>query len=475
MYLVIETDDKYFVRFNIVSIDTIGKNIICKDSGDNIYNFPFTVLIEKNAKIFSDIIVEKPVITKKKIIITLNKNKKNDSIVDMKNHIKFYSNASPPYNVLSNFHKAEFLFTVDDMSEEMKEEFPDVVEWLEDGKYFISSEHLWQSLKANNEEIFNKFTKGGEFSDMSPEFFQKLATKSDGDDFGEKKFIFWNKKNNVGIVPKLVANPTNATKLKIKKNDLNYKKEFIDHEEEIWLDILRQKYSQNPSLLKVLVSTGDNYLLEFDKGAAREDTKVYWGGYIGEDGILNGKNKMGQYMMKIRAELSNKPKVVTSEKPKVATSEKPKVVTIEKPKVVTSEKPKVVTKVVTSEKPKVVTKVVNVSVKTIRPKYDNLGEWYANSDDNVYIGRRCMPGFINEEGKHERYIKVDSKWANPYQISAKDDRDTVIKKYKEYILQKIKEDPIKYNIEELRGKNLGCWCHPERCHGDILIEILNSF
>lgn len=25
---------------------------------------------------------------------------------------------------------------------------------------------------------------------------------------------------------------------------------------------------------------------------------------------------------------------------------------------------------------------------------------------------------------------------------------------------------------ELEGKNLGCWCKPEACHGDILVELI---
>ena len=27
------------------------------------------------------------------------------------------------------------------------------------------------------------------------------------------------------------------------------------------------------------------------------------------------------------------------------------------------------------------------------------------------------------------------------------------------------------SITELNGRILGCWCHPERCHGDILIKL----
>ena len=28
-------------------------------------------------------------------------------------------------------------------------------------------------------------------------------------------------------------------------------------------------------------------------------------------------------------------------------------------------------------------------------------------------------------------------------------------------------------VPELRGKDLVCWCAPEKCHGDVLLELAN--
>lgn len=28
---------------------------------------------------------------------------------------------------------------------------------------------------------------------------------------------------------------------------------------------------------------------------------------------------------------------------------------------------------------------------------------------------------------------------------------------------------------ELEGKNLGCWCKPEACHGDILVKLIDEY
>ena len=51
----------------------------------------------------------------------------------------------------------------------------------------------------------------------------------------------------------------------------------------------------------------------------------------------------------------------------------------------------------------------------------------------------------------------------------------VIKKYKNYIIEKISNNiELKNELISMKGKNLGCWCHPEKCHGYVLLEIINS-
>jgi len=45
------------------------------------------------------------------------------------------------------------------------------------------------------------------------------------------------------------------------------------------------------------------------------------------------------------------------------------------------------------------------------------------------------------------------------------------KKYREWI----KTQPqLLADIEELSGKVLGCWCAPNPCHGQVLLDILNN-
>jgi len=117
------------------------------------------------------------------------------------------------------------------------------------------------------------------------------------------------------------------------------------------------------------------------------------------------------------------------------------------------------------------TKVVNVSVKNIRPHYSNLHQWILNKETNAYIGRARVV-FIDGV----RYPFEDSIWANPYKITETQTREQVLKLYREYIEEKLKSNPemIKELIK-LKGKKLGCWCKPECCHGDILVELITKY
>lgn len=108
--------------------------------------------------------------------------------------------------------------------------------------------------------------------------------------------------------------------------------------------------------------------------------------------------------------------------------------------------------------------VVNVKVKFIRPKYNNLKEWMQDPN-NVYIGRR---GIVFIDG--ERFPKQDSIWCNPFKITNSLSRDECLIRYKTYIKQKLINKEL--DITLLQGKNLGCWCAPNKCHGNILQELL---
>ena len=119
------------------------------------------------------------------------------------------------------------------------------------------------------------------------------------------------------------------------------------------------------------------------------------------------------------------------------------------------------------------THLVNVRVAHLRPHYNNLQEWIANPN-NIYIGRR---GIVFIDGA--RYPPHDSIFANPFKVPRDGTLEEVIAKYEAFIVTKIETGLIRHeDIENLRGKNLGCWCKNSgeddvQCHGDVLLRILD--
>ena len=91
--------------------------------------------------------------------------------------------------------------------------------------------------------------------------------------------------------------------------------------------------------------------------------------------------------------------------------------------------------------------------------YKDLEEWLQNPN-HIYIGRNMTMYVKGAEG---------SKWKNPFTVK-KYGRDGCLEKYEEYI----RNSDLINDLDELRGKVLGCWCYPEKCHGNILIELINE-
>ena len=76
------------------------------------------------------------------------------------------------------------------------------------------------------------------------------------------------------------------------------------------------------------------------------------------------------------------------------------------------------------------------------------------------------------------YIGRPSKWGNPF--SHKDGtlaefrvatRDEAVDAYAAWIKTQY---VLLTALPELRGKRLGCWCAPARCHGDVLLALANE-
>ena len=68
------------------------------------------------------------------------------------------------------------------------------------------------------------------------------------------------------------------------------------------------------------------------------------------------------------------------------------------------------------------------------------------------------------------YIGRPSKWGNPFAIGRDGSRADVIAKYRAWI---VAQPDLMGALEELRGRDLDCWCAPLACHGDVLADLAN--
>ena len=78
------------------------------------------------------------------------------------------------------------------------------------------------------------------------------------------------------------------------------------------------------------------------------------------------------------------------------------------------------------------------------------------------------------------YIGRPSKWGNPF--SDKEgtlakykvkDRNESVDSFRKYITEGEGKHLLN-DLHELKGKTLGCFCKPLKCHGDVLKELIDS-
>lgn len=103
-----------------------------------------------------------------------------------------------------------------------------------------------------------------------------------------------------------------------------------------------------------------------------------------------------------------------------------------------------------------------VNFQSIKAHWDSKTDQWDDSRF-VYIGRANLG-----------YHLPHSPWANPYRI----DRDTpenraaAIANYRSHIQNLVAQGRVR--IDDLVGKTLVCWCSPQACHGDVLIDLLEA-
>ncbi len=99
---------------------------------------------------------------------------------------------------------------------------------------------------------------------------------------------------------------------------------------------------------------------------------------------------------------------------------------------------------------------------------------------DIHKRKGVRPAFDVYIGRYVQFQEFKtSKWHNPFTLKKHTEEQSLVL-YERHIRQKIKEDPIKYDLNELKGKRLGCWCvttdkpYPLRCHGQVLMKLIKE-
>ena len=83
-----------------------------------------------------------------------------------------------------------------------------------------------------------------------------------------------------------------------------------------------------------------------------------------------------------------------------------------------------------------------------------------------------MPKVYNMRKPHPAgAVRVDRRtdFGNPFIIGSDGTRERVIDRYEVWIFQPQQRELRERMINELRGKDLLCWCAPDECHADIIL------
>jgi hypothetical protein len=71
----------------------------------------------------------------------------------------------------------------------------------------------------------------------------------------------------------------------------------------------------------------------------------------------------------------------------------------------------------------------------------------------------------------------ESEFHNPFKIDEESGttRARAIKQFRDYFYTRLENEPeFKESVFKLKGKRLGCWCKPNPCHGDVIVEYLEQ-
>lgn len=77
--------------------------------------------------------------------------------------------------------------------------------------------------------------------------------------------------------------------------------------------------------------------------------------------------------------------------------------------------------------------------------------------------------------KNTVYVGRGSKWGNAFTVEQYG-REKAVQMFRDYIGHPNSPHGFEpHEIDELRGKNLACWCREDQaCHADVLLEYANT-
>jgi ParB-like chromosome segregation protein Spo0J len=91
--------------------------------------------------------------------------------------------------------------------------------------------------------------------------------------------------------------------------------------------------------------------------------------------------------------------------------------------------------------------------------------------ETVVANKKTDRQLIRWASEKGHFLPIDrgTQWGNPFVVGEDGDRETVCDSFEVYFSLK---PSLQVKIPSLAGKVLGCWCFPERCHGNHLVEQL---
>lgn len=107
-------------------------------------------------------------------------------------------------------------------------------------------------------------------------------------------------------------------------------------------------------------------------------------------------------------------------------------------------------------------------------------------EDLVYPHEEAHTTLINVSNSPENEMDVyigeenqslgleESLFKNPFNKSQKG-RDEAVKHFKLYFYRRyLTDEQYRKKLHQIEGKTLGCLCYPRRCHGEIIVDLLNK-